>query len=63
MSALGRYGLGSELADGVLHALADEDAQAALDAAELARFDERLPSVAPVGPLRIELPLLAVDVA
>ena len=62
VSALGRHGLGSELADGVLHALADEDAQAALDAIELARFDERLPSVAPVGPLRIELPLLAVDV-
>ena len=62
VSALGRQGLGSELADGVLHALADEDAQAALDAAELARFDERLPSVVPVAPLRIELPLLAVDV-
>jgi anion-transporting ArsA/GET3 family ATPase len=62
VSALGRHALGSELADGVLHALADEDAQAALDAAELARFDARLPSVVPVVPLRIELPLLAVDV-
>jgi anion-transporting ArsA/GET3 family ATPase len=61
-SALGRHGLGSELADDILRAVADEDAQAALDAAELARFDERLPSVAPVRPLRIELPLLAVDV-
>jgi anion-transporting ArsA/GET3 family ATPase len=61
-SALARFGLGSELADGVLRALADEDAQAALDAAELARLDERLTSVAPSPPLRIELPLLAFDV-
>ncbi|HEX6275419.1 MAG TPA: ArsA-related P-loop ATPase [Polyangiaceae bacterium] len=60
--ALARFGLGSELADDLLRALADEDAQAALDAAELARLDERLPSVAPTPPLRIELPLLAVDV-
>ena len=61
-SALGRFGLGTELADGILRALGDEEAQATLDAAELARLDERLPSVAPTPPLRIELPLLAVDV-
>jgi hypothetical protein len=46
----------------VLRALRDEDDQAVLDAVELARLDERLPSVAPTPPLRIELPLLAVDV-
>ena len=61
-SALGRFGLGAELADGILRALRDEDAQATFDDAELDRLDERLPSVAPKAPLRIELPLLAVDV-
>ena len=61
-AALGRFGLRSELADGLLSALSDEEAQATLDAAELARLDERLPKVAPVPPVRIELPLLAVDV-
>jgi anion-transporting ArsA/GET3 family ATPase len=60
--ALGRFGLGAELADGILHALRDEDAQATFDDAELDRMDERLPSVVPASPLRIELPLLAVDV-
>jgi hypothetical protein len=60
--ALDRVGCSARLADPVLRALSDEDAQAALDAAELARLDERLPSVAPKPPLRIELPLLAVDV-
>ena len=61
-AALGRFGCSPSLADPVLRALSDEDAQAALDEAELARLDERLPSVAPKPPLRIELPLLAVDV-
>jgi anion-transporting ArsA/GET3 family ATPase len=61
-AALGRLGCSPSLADPVLRALSDEDAQAALDEAELARLDERLPSVAPTPPLRIELPLLAVDV-
>jgi anion-transporting ArsA/GET3 family ATPase len=60
--ALGRVGLGARLTEPVMRALADEDAQAALDAAELARLDERLPRVARQPPLRIVLPLLAVDV-
>jgi anion-transporting ArsA/GET3 family ATPase len=60
--ALERVGLGARLAEPVLRALGDEDAQAALDAAELARLDERLPRVAKEPPLRIVLPLLAVDV-
>ena len=61
-SALGRFGLDPGLADGVVEAVGDEDAQAALDAVELARLDERLPSVCATPPMRIELPLLAVDV-
>jgi hypothetical protein len=60
--ALARFGLDPALADVVFRALRDEDAQATLDAAELARFDERLKDVATEPELRIELPLLAVDV-
>jgi len=60
--ALDRFGLDTRLADGVFEALGDEDAQASLDAVELARLDERLPSVCATPPIRIELPLLAVDV-
>ncbi len=60
--ALGRVGLGAGLAEPILRALGDEDAQAALDAAELARLDERLPRVVKEPPMRIVLPLLAVDV-
>ena len=61
-AALGRFGLDPGLAEAVFRALGDEDAQAKLDAAELVRFDERLKSVAPEPKVRIELPLLAVDV-
>jgi len=61
-SALLRFGLDPRLADGLLSALGDEDAQAALDTVELARLDERLPSVCTTPPIRVELPLLAVDV-
>ena len=61
-STLARFGLDPGLTGSVLAALSDEDEQAAFDAVELDRFDARLPTVTSVPPLRIELPLLAVDV-
>ncbi len=61
-SALARFGLDPSLTGSVLAALSDEDEQAAYDAVELDRFDARLPTVTSTPPLRIELPLLAVDV-
>lgn len=60
--AAAAYGLPEDLADGLLAALADEDAQGRVDAGALRSFEARLargPAVAP--PVRIALPLLAGD--
>jgi anion-transporting ArsA/GET3 family ATPase len=57
-----RYRLDSSLADGLLAALAEEEAQGAADAAALAAFEARFgPNERARPRLRIELPLLAGD--